>query len=93
MNNDKYIEIQNNSEIYIEKLKMNDQVSVKQMDLIPSINLIERKDPLWGYYPVKSFKINEKEISPQILFPNYSISCGDCFRGVCYLIKELKREL
>lgn len=83
-----YVEIQNNSEKYIEQLKTKDKVSVKQMDLIPSAQLIQRNDPLWGYYSVKSFNINDTDMSPKLLFPDYSILCGDCFQGKCYLIKQ-----
>ena len=86
-----YIEITNNSEKYIEQLKIKDKISIKQIDLVPSYNLLKRNDPLWGYYDVKSFKIDEKEINLGNLFSNYSIYCGDCFMGECYLIKKLKK--
>jgi len=86
-----YIQIHNNSEKYIEQLKIKDRILIKQIDLCPSDNLLQRNDPLWCYYYVKYFKIDEKEITPESVFPNYVISCGDCFMGECYLIKRIKQ--
>lgn len=87
-----YIQIYNNSEKYIDQLKVKDKISIKQIDLVPSYNLLKRNDPLWGYYDVKSFKIDEKEINPESIFPNYLIFCGDCFMGECYLKKIIKNN-
>jgi hypothetical protein len=81
----------NNSEKYIEKLKLHDKILVKQRDLTLSNNLIKTNDLLWSYYSVKSFKIDEKDFNSESLFPNYNIYCGDCFMGECYLIKKIKK--
>jgi hypothetical protein len=86
-----YLEIQNNSEKYIEELKIHDKISVNQNDLTLSNNLIKTKNPLWGYYSVKSFKIDEKNFNSESIFPNYDIYCGDCFMGECYLKKIIKK--
>ena len=32
-----------------------------------------------GYYDVKSFTINNTQVSPNEIFLNYEVSCGDCF--------------
>jgi len=90
MDKTNFIEV-NNSEKYIEKLKLHDKISVKQIDLTLSYNLIKTNNPLWGYYSVKSFKIDEKDFTSESLFPNYNIYCGDCFMGECYLIKKIKK--
>lgn len=86
-----FIKITNNSVKYIEELRIKDKITINQNDLLPSDNLLIRRDPIWGYYNIKSFKIGEKEFEPASLFPNYYISCGDCFMGECYLRKVLKR--
>ena len=86
-----YIQIHTNSEKYIEKLQHNDKISVQQTHFTASNNLLKRNDPLWGYYDVKSFKIDEKEINPETIFPNYLIVCGDCFMSECYLKKIIKK--
>jgi len=88
-----YIRITNNSEKYIDELKIKDKITINQNDLSPSGNLLKRSDPLWGYYNVKSFKIGEKEFTLDSLFSNYYIFCGDCFMGECYLKKVLKKQL
>lgn len=89
--NHDYIKIANNSEKYIDELRIKDKIKIKQIDLLPSANLILRSNPIWGYYNVQSFKIGEKEFKPESLFSNYYIICGDCFMGECYLRKVLKR--
>ena len=66
-----YIEIINNSEKYIEMLKKKDKIYIKNIDIKPSDYLVKIFDPLWGNYNVKSFRINEKDIDPKDLFPNY----------------------
>lgn len=86
-----YVKIISNSEKYIEQLKISNKISVNEEDLLPSLNLIKTNDPLWGYYSVKTFKIHGNEISPETLFQNYHIYCGDCFMGECYLVKEIKK--
>jgi len=82
-----YIEIINNSEKYIEMLKQKDIICIKNIDIKPSNYLVKISDPLWGYYNVKSFTINEKEVNPNDIFPNYKIICGDFFLGQGYLRK------
>ena len=41
-----------------------------------------------GYYDVKSFTINNTQVSPNEIFLNYEVSCGDCFLGECFLRKR-----
>jgi hypothetical protein len=74
-----YIEIINNSEKYIEMLKQKDIIYIKCNDIKPSVDLVKRYDPLWGYYDVKSFTINNTQVSTNEIFLNYEVSCGDCF--------------
>jgi hypothetical protein len=83
-----YIEIINNSEKYIEMLKQRDKIYINLNDIKPSIELLNRNDPLWGYYNVKSFRINDNDLKPNEIFVDYHVSCGDCFRGVCFLQKK-----
>ena len=80
-----YIQITNNCANYIEQLMKSNKIEIKQTDLLPSQDLIDSYNPLWGYYNVKSFKVNEKVIASELLFPNHNVYCGDCFKGVCYL--------
>jgi len=89
-----YIQIVNNSEKYIEQLMTRHKISIDQKDILTSSNLRETDDPLLGYYPVKSFIINENDIYTETLFSKYNIYCGDCFRGECYLlaIKKLNNN-
>jgi hypothetical protein len=82
-----YIEIINNSEKYIEMLKQKDIINIKGSDIKPSDNLVKKYDPLWGYYDVKSFIINKKEVNPNEIFPNYIVICGDFFQGEGFLKK------
>ena len=42
---------------------------------------------MW-YYDVKSFTINNIQVSPNEIFLNYEVSCGDCFLGECFLRKR-----
>lgn len=85
-----YIEIINNSEKYIEMLKQRDKIDINLNDIRPSIELVNRYDPLWGYYNVKSFRINNIDFKPDEIFVDYYVSCGDCFRGKCFLRKKKK---
>lgn len=85
-----YIEIINNSEKYIEMLKHKDKIYINFNDIKPSNNLVKRYDPLWGYYDVKSFKINNSNVKPDEIFVDYYVSCGDCFLGECFLRKKKK---
>jgi len=85
-----YIEIINNSEKYIEMLKKKDKIYINLNDIKPSIVLVNRYDPLWGYYDVKSFRINDSHIKPDEIFVDYYILCGDCFHGECFLRKNKK---
>ena len=87
-----YIEIISNSEKYIEMLKQKDIIYIKCNDIKPSVDLVKRYDPLWGYYDVKSFTINNTKVSPDEIFLNYQVSCGDCFLGECFLRKRKKYE-
>ena len=82
-----HIEITNNSENYIKLLQQRDKISINSNDIKPSDDLIKKRDPLWGYYNVKSFTINNKEVDPCEIFPNYQVLCGDCFYGKCFLWK------
>jgi hypothetical protein len=82
-----YIEIINNSENYIEMLKQKDKIYINYSDIKASDELIKRYDPLFGYYDVKCFTINKKELNPDDLFLNYKIICGDFFCGEGYLKK------
>lgn len=85
-----YIEIINNSEKYIEMLKQKDIIYINLNDIKPSIDLVNRHDPLWGYYDVKSFRINDSDVKPDEIFVDYYVSCGDCFHGECFLQKKKK---
>ena len=82
-----YINIINNSEKYIEMLKQKDKIYVREIDIKPCEELIKKNDTLWGYYDVKYFKINEKEIIPSDIFSNYKVICGDFFCGEGFLQK------
>jgi hypothetical protein len=82
-----YIEIINNSEKYIELLKQTDIVTIQQIDIKQSEDLIIIKDTLWGYYDVKFFIIDKKVINSNEIFENYRIICGDFFCGQGFLEK------
>ena len=88
-----YIEITNNSEKYINLLKTQNKVLINYNDIKPSAGLTERPNPLWGYYDVKSFTLNNKQIKPNELIENYTILCGDFYCGSGYLIKKHKTSL
>jgi len=85
-----YIEIINNSEKYIEMLNQKDKIYIRYADIKCSDDLVKRFDPLFGYYDVKCFTINKKELNPDDLFLNYKIICGDFFCGEGYLKKIYK---
>lgn len=82
-----HIEIINNSEKYIELLKQKDKIYIREIDIKPSEDLLKRYDTLWGYYDVKSFKINKKEFTPDEIFTNHKIICCDFFCGEGFLRK------
>jgi hypothetical protein len=84
-----HLEIINNSEKYIKLLQEIDKISINFNDIKPSDNLIKSSDPLWGYYDVKSFTINNKQVEPHEIFPNYQVLCGDCFLGECFMWKRI----
>ena len=73
-------------------LKQKDIIYIKCNDIKPSVDLFKRYDPLCGYYDVKSFTINNKQISPNEIFLNYEVSRGHCFLGECFLRKRKKYE-
>jgi hypothetical protein len=87
-----YIEIINNSEKYIEMLKQKDIIYINSNDVKPSNDLVKRDDTLWGYYHVKSFKVNNSNVKPDEIFVDYYVSCGDCFLGECLLQKKKKNS-
>ena len=82
-----YIEIINNSEKYIEMLKQKDEIYIRNIDIKPSNDLVKIYDPLWGYYDVTTFTINEKKVNSNDIFLNYKIICGDFFCGEGFLKK------
>ena len=69
-------------------LKQKDIIYIKCNDIKASVDLVKRYDPLCGYYDVKSFTINNTQVSPNEIFLNYEVSCGDCFLGECFLRKR-----
>lgn len=87
-----YIHICKNSENYIQKLKTCDKIIVKQEDICRSKELINRNDPLWGYYNVATFEMHGLNFSAKGIFPEYRILCGNCYMGECYLIKQLLKQ-
>ena len=60
-------------------LKQKDIIYIKCNDIKASVDLVKRYDPLCGYYDVKSFTINNTEVSTDKMFLNYEVSCGECF--------------
>ncbi len=84
-----HLEITNNSEKYIKLLQQRDKISINSNDIKASDYLIKRCDPLCGYYNVKSFTINNKQIDSCELFPNYRVLCGDCYNDECFLLKRI----
>ncbi|MFY7729921.1 MAG: hypothetical protein ACOVRN_10415 [Flavobacterium sp.] len=87
-----YIEIIYNAEHYIKQLETRDKILIEEDDILPSDNLIDRKDKLHGYYDVVSFTLNRKKIDTEDLLPGYTIVSGDFHKGVGYLIKRLKSD-
>lgn len=83
-----YIEIIKNADKYLEELKTNDKVKIVITDIKQSDELLKRNDPLWGYYNVKSFLINNEYINPKELLPDYYLTCGDFYCGWGYLLKR-----
>lgn len=82
-----YIDIINNSEKYIEMLKQTDKVYINGNDIKPSTELMNRYDPLWGYYDVKTFMMNGIPIKSNDFFSKYIVICGDFYLGEGYLRK------
>jgi hypothetical protein len=82
-----YIEIIHNSEKYIKLLQQTDKIYINYADIKPSIELVKRADPLWGYYIVKSFTVNNTQVNPDEIFFNYKVCCGDFFLGEGFLYK------
>ena len=87
-----YIEIIYNAEHYIKQLKTMDKILIEEDDIMPSDNLIDRKDKLHGYYDVISFTLNRQKVYVEELLPGYDVISGDFDRGVGYLIKRLKSD-
>ena len=87
-----HLEIINNSEKYIKLLQERDKIFINFDDIKPSEDLIKSSNHLWGYYNVKSFTINNNQIDPYEIFPNYYLSCGDCFNGKCFIQKRKINE-
>ena len=86
-----YIQIINNSEKYITMLKEikteTDKIYIKYTDIKPSDYLVKISDPLWGYYDVTTFIINEKQVNTNEIFLNYKVICGDFFCGEGFIQK------
>jgi hypothetical protein len=82
-----YIDIINNSEKYIEMLKQSNKIYIKYYDIKPSADLVKTSNPLWGYYDVKTFIINNTQVNSDIFFPNYKLICGDFYCGEGFLKK------
>ena len=78
----------NNSEKYIKLLQQCDKIYINLGDITPSDDLIKTSNPLWGYYNVKSFTINNSQVDPCEIFPNHQVLCGDCFHGECIMWKK-----
>jgi hypothetical protein len=88
-----YLKIIKNSTKYIKLLKQKDEIYIQQFDIRPSSNLIKILDPLWGYYDVKTFTIDGKEVNPNVFFPNHKIICGNFFLGQGLLKKLVKNGI
>jgi hypothetical protein len=76
----------------ITKIKNNEKNIVLEKNVFRSEDLIEKNNPLWGYYPVKSFLINGEEIHTNEFYPEHYVLCGDCFEGECYVILRKKKN-
>ena len=83
-----HLKIINNSEKYIKLLQQCDKIYINLGDITPSDDLIKTSNPLWGYYNVKSFTINNSQVDPCEIFPNHQVLCGDCFHGECIMWKK-----
>jgi hypothetical protein len=70
----------------ISKIQLNEKNVILRKNVFMSEDLIQQNNPLWGYYPVKTFIINEEEINAHQYFPYHYVLCGDSFGGECYLI-------
>ena len=92
-----HIEIIHNSEKYMNLLEKNDKISIRQSDIIPSQDLIDRYDTLWGYYDVILPKNNNfvgytglnegLQWDSNSNLHGYKIICGDFFCGSGFLQK------
>lgn len=70
----------------ITKIHLDKKNIILTKDVFLSEDLIQQNNPLWGYYYVKCFIMNGKEIETNLFFPEHYVVCGDCFEGECYLV-------
>jgi hypothetical protein len=89
-----YVKVRVENKGIIEKLKVGEKMYVYRKNVFPSPNLIKTNNPLWGFYNVLSFIIDEEEFYTKDLFEDKMIVCGDydCFMGEC-IMKEIKLSL
>ncbi len=66
-----------------ERIQLGEKCVVLEKNVFRSEDLIKRNNPLWGWYPVKSLIVNEKEIDVSDEY----FYCGDCFQGECFIKK------
>ena len=79
--NESYVKVKMDGYDMVKRLKLDEKLIILEKNVFRSEDLIKTNNPLWGWYPVKSFIINEKEID--VL--NEAYICGDAFEGECYI--------
>ena len=83
--NESYVKVKVEGYGVVERLKLGERFIILEKNVFRSEDLIKTNNPLWGWYPVKSFIMDENEID----ISNEGYVCGDAFEGECY-IKKVK---
>ena len=90
-----YVKVRIEDKGIIEKLKVCEKMYVYRKNVFPSPDLIKTNNPLWGFYNVLSFIIDEEEFYTKDLFGDEIIVCGDYdyFMGECIMKKRNEIKL
>lgn len=83
-----YVKVRIEDKDMIEKLKEGEKMYIFRKNIFPSPDLIKTNNPLWGFYDVLSFIIEEEEIFTKDIFGNDLIICGDYDMGECIIKKK-----
>lgn len=82
--------LSSHSQHYVELLKTQNKITISVHHILAART--SPWDPLWGYYDVRAFFLDGREVETSFLFPGFHVMCGDFFCGQGFLTLKPKKE-